>query len=232
MRKLIALFLVLSLSLGLASALADQTVSVSGTGEVLVAADTAVVTLGVTVRNANALKAQSDANEVIARIRGALTGAGFSEEDINTGYVWVGGVYNYNGEEDVISAYTATSSLAVRITDMSRVGEVIDLSFSAGANTLDGVTFSVSDDSAARVQAMKMAVEDAAEKAAVLAEAAGLGELELQSIRSDNVYSYDSGLNNFSMKVAGTEAAMDTATFIRAAKISVIASVTVDYRAK
>ena len=232
MRKLIALFLVLSLSLGLASALADQTVSVSGTGEVLVAADTAVVTLGVTVRNANALKAQSEANEVIARIRSALTGAGFSEEDINTGYVWVGGVYNYNGEEDVISAYTATSSLAVRITDMSRVGEVIDLSFSAGANTLDGVTFSVSDDSAARKQAMKMAVEDAAEKAAVLAEAAGLGELELQSIRSDNVYSYDSGLNNFSMKAAGVEAAMDTATFIRAAKISVIASVTVDYRAK
>ena len=46
---------------------------------------------------------------------------------------WVGGVYNYNGEEDVISAYTAPSSLAVRITDMSRVGEVIDLSFSAGA---------------------------------------------------------------------------------------------------
>ena len=69
MRKLIALFISLALCLSLASALAEQTVTVTGSGETLVTADTAVVSVGVTVRRADALEAQSGANEVIASIR-------------------------------------------------------------------------------------------------------------------------------------------------------------------
>ena len=75
MRKLIALFLALALCLGAASALADRTITVSGTGEILVAADTAVVSVGVNCRDKDALKAQSRANEMIAAIRAALTAA-------------------------------------------------------------------------------------------------------------------------------------------------------------
>ena len=232
MRKLAALFLVLALSLCLASALADRTVTVTGSGETLVTADTAVVSLGVNVRMPDALQAQSGANEAVARIRAALTGAGFSEEDISTGYINLYAIYNYSEDVEVIAAYNASSTLAVKVTDMARVGEVIDLVFGAGANTLDGVSFSVSDDAAARAESLKAAVADAKEKAAVLAEAAGLGELEIESIQEGSVYSYDSGVNNFSRKTFGEEAAMDSPTVIRAAKISVSASVTVVFTVK
>lgn len=232
MRKLAALFLVLALSLCLASALADRTVTVTGSGETLVTADTAVVSLGVNVRMPDALQAQSGANEAVARIRAALTGAGFSEEDISTGYINLYAIYNYSEDVEVIAAYNASSTLAVKVTDMARVGEVIDLAFGAGANTLDGVSFSVSDDAAARAESLKAAVADAKEKAAVLAEAAGLGELEIESIQEGSVYSYDSGVNNFSRKTFGEEAAMDSPTVVRAAKISVSASVTVVFTVK
>ena len=233
MRKLIALFLALCLTLSLASALADQTVTVTGSGEVLVTADTAVVNLGVNVRKASAPEAQSGANEVIAAIRAALTAAGFPEEDVSTGYINLFAVYDYVKDAEQIVAYNASSSLAVKVTDMSRVGEVIDLAFGAGANTLDGVSFSVSDDTAARAEALKAAVADAKAKAAVLAEAAGLGELEIEEIREGSVISFDSGANNFALsKVAGTEEAMDAATVVRAAKICVSAAVTVTFRAK
>ena len=232
MRKLTALFLALALSLCLASALADRTVTVTGSGETLVTADTAVVSLGVNVRMPDALQAQSGANEAVARIRAALTGAGFSEEDISTGYINLYAIYNYSEDVEVIAAYNASSTLAVKVTDMARVGEVIDLAFGAGANTLDGVSFSVSDDAAARAESLKAAIADAKEKAAVLAEAAGLGELEIESIQEGSVYSYDSGVNNFSRKTFGEEAAMDSPTVIRAAKISVSASVTVVFTVK
>ena len=232
MRKLTALFLALALSLCLASALADRTVTVTGSGETLVTADTAVVSLGVNVRMPDALQAQSGANEAVARIRAALTGAGFSEEDISTGYINLYAIYNYSEDVEVIAAYNASSTLAVKVTDMARVGEVIDLAFGAGANTLDGVSFSVSDDAAARAESLKAAVADAKEKAAVLAEAAGLGELEIESIQEGSVYSYDSGVNNFSRKTFGEEAAMAAPTVIRAAKISVSASVTVVFTVK
>ena len=233
MRKFIAILLTLALTLGLSAALADQTVTVTGNGEVLVTADTAVVSIGVSIRKPDALQAQSAANERIAAIRGALTGAGFDEEDISTGYVSLWGVYDYDGVTENITAYNASSSLAVKVTDMTRVGEVIDLAFGAGANTLDGVQFSVSDDAAAREEAMRMAVADAKDKAAILADAAGIGELEIKAVQDSNVYSYDSGINNFSVKAMATEqAAAGADTFIRAAKISVAASVTIVFEAK
>ena len=223
MHKIIALLLSLALCLSLTAALADQTVTVSGAGETLVSADTAIVSVGVSVRRPTAPQAQSAANEVIAAIRGALEAAGLSEEDINTGFINLYGVYDYTKDVEQIVAYNANSTLAVKVTDMARVGEVIDLAFGAGANTLDYVSFSVSDDTAARAESLK---------AAVLAEAAGLGELEIVSIQEGNVYSFDSGVNNFSRKVAGNESGMDSPTVVRAAKIGVSASVTVTFRVK
>jgi len=232
MRKLIALFLILALTLFAVSAMADQTITVSGSGETLVTADTAVVSLGVSVRKTDALQAQSEANKVIASIRDALTGAGFSEEDISTGYINLYAVYDYGGAVEVIAAYNASSNLAVKVTDMSRVGEVIDLAFGAGANTLDGVSFSVSDDTAAKAQSMKNAVENAKEKAAILAEAAGFGEIEIVSIQEGNTYSFDSGVNNFSAKGMAVEEAATSPTVVRAAKIVVSAAVTVVFKVK
>ena len=232
MRKLIALSLALILTLSLASALADQTVTVTGSGETLVTADTAVVTIGVNVRKADALQAQSGANEVIAAIRAALTAAGFSEEDISTGYINLFAVYDYAKDVEQIVAYNASSSLAVKVTDMARVGEAIDLAFGAGANTLDGVSFSVSDDTAARAEALKAAVADAKSKAAVLAEAAGLGELEIEDIRESGVVSFDSGANNFALKAAGNADMEMAATVVRAAKICVSAGVTITFKVK
>ena len=232
MKKIFALTLVLAICLGIGAAMAEQTITVTGTGETLATADTAVVSVGVNVRKKDALEAQSGANEVIAAIRAALTGAGFDEDDISTGYINLYAVYDYSRDVEEITAYNASSSLAVKVTDMSRVGEVIDLAFGAGANTLDGVSFSVSDESAARTESLKAAVAEAKEKAAILAEAAGLGEIEIVSIQEGGVYSYDSGVNNFSRKTAGEEYAMDAATVVRAAKICVNASVTVTFKVK
>ena len=50
MRKLIALFVSIVLVCACAAGLADSKISVSGTGTVLVSADTAIVSLGVSAR--------------------------------------------------------------------------------------------------------------------------------------------------------------------------------------
>ena len=232
MRKLTALLLALALTLGLSAAFADTKITVTGSGEVLIPADVAVISLGVNVRSAEAPSAQAEANEVIAKIREALTAAGIDEEDISTGYINLYAAYDYSSSVERITGYNASSTLAVKVTDMTRVGEVIDLAFGAGANMLDGVSFSAKDDTAARAEALKAAVADAKAKADVLAEAAGLGKLELENITEGGVYAYDSGANNFSTKGMITEQAEDAATVIRAAKICVSASVTITYEAK
>lgn len=232
MRKLTALILALALCLSLSAAFAEKTITVSGSGETLVTADTAVISLGITVRDKDALKAQSDANAVIEKIRTVLIGTGFGEENISTDYISLYAVYDYSGDVEIIAGYSASSTLAVKVTDMDRVGEAIDLAFGAGANTLNGVTFSVADETEARAQSLKAAVEDAKAKAAVLAEASGLGELEIVSVQEGSVTSFDSGANNFSRKAGGGEASMDSPTVVRAAKICVSASVTIVFRVK
>lgn len=233
MRKLVSLFLVLCMILCASAAMAETTLVVSGSGETFVPADNAIVSVGVNIRNMEAPKAQSNANEVIAKIRESLTEAGFDEEDINTGYINLYGIYDYSSDSgEKIIGYNASSNLSVRVTDMARVGEVIDLAFKAGANSLDGVTFSVTDDAEARKASLKAAVEDAKSKAAVLAEAAGFADLEIESIQEGGVSSYNSGLNNFSLKNAAYGMEMDEATVVRAAKIGVSASVTITFIAK
>ncbi len=231
MRKLIALFLALALALGVTSALADQTVTVTGTGEVYVDADTAVVSIGVSLQKKDALTAQSEANKIIAKIREALTGAGFSDEDINTGYINLYPVYDYMSESERIVGYSASSTLSVKVTDIARVGEAIDLSFGAGANTLDGISFSVSDDTAARTAALKEAVANAQAKAAVLAEAAGLGSLAITSVQESGTYAYTgSSFNTISAK--GISLDESGATVVQASKILVSATVVVTFEAK
>ena len=74
MRKFFSSFLFLLLLCALsAPALADSTVTVSGEGEVLVPADLAIVSLGVSARDKDVLTAQSKVNETIAAIRACGT---------------------------------------------------------------------------------------------------------------------------------------------------------------
>ena len=233
MRKLTALILALMVLAGSAAALADTEITVAGTGNILVPADTAVVNIGVNIRDRNALKAQQRANEVIAAVRKTLTENGIAAEDINTGYVELFTIYDYDysSGSDAVSMYTANSMLAIQLKDMTQVGKVIDLAFGAGANSLNGVSFSASDTDAARKEALKAAVEQARVKAEVLAEAAGLKITGIEAINEGGTYSFDSGLNNFRAKGMADEAAM-AETVVQAAKIQVNSTVTITFKAE
>ena len=233
MRKLTALILALMVLATSAVALADTEITVTGNGNVLVSADTAVVNIGVNIRNRNALKAQQHANELIAAVRKALIDNGIPAEDINTGYVELFTIYDYDysSGSDAVSMYTANSMLAIQLKDMTQVGKVIDLAFGAGANSLNGVSFSASDTDAARKEALKAAVEQARVKAEVLAEAAGLKITGIEAINEGGTYSFDSGLNNFRAKGMADEAAM-AETVVQAAKIQVNSTVNITFKAE
>lgn len=233
MRKLTALILALMVLAVSAAALADTEITVSGEGNILVSADTAVVNIGVNIRDRNALKAQQRANEVIAAVRKVLTDNGIAAEDINTGYVELFTIYDYDysSGSDAVSMYTANSMLAIQLKDMTQVGKVIDLAFGAGANSLNGVSFSASDTDAARKEALKAAVEQARVKAEVLAEAAGLKITGIEAINEGGTYSFDSGLNNFRAKGMADEAAM-AETVVQAAKIQVNSTVNITFKAE
>ena len=232
-RKITALFCLLTaLCLTFtAAALADDTkITVTGNGEILVSADTAVIDLGISVRDTDVLKGQQRANEVIAAIRESLEKAGVAKEDLNTGFLNIYAVYDYSEGTEKLAGYNINSTLAIRARNMDQVGQLIDLALEAGANNLNGIRFSASDTEAARAEALKAALKDARTKAEVLAEAAGLKITGIEAINENGTYSYDSGMNN--IMTAKGAAMEDAATVVQAAKLTVSAGVTVEFEAK
>ena len=231
MKKLFVLFIALVVLLTAAAAQAESRISVSGTGEIRVSADTAVISLGVNARDKDVLKAQQKVNESIAAIRAALTEQGISEENINTEFSNIYVTYDYRDDQEEVEAYNASSTLAIKVTEMDKVGALIDAAFSAGANTLNGISFSASDTSEAKAEALREAVADAKNKADVLAEASGLKITGIESLSEDGVYSYENNVGNVYAKMAVAEAA-DAGTVVQAAKLIVSASVSITYAAE
>lgn len=227
MRKFTSILLILMFLLLPASAYAESSITVNGEGEALVAADNAVISLGVSARDRDVLQAQAKVNEAIASIRAALTESGISEGDINTDYINIYAMYDYREGAEELTAYNANSTLSIRVTKMDAVGQVIDTAFSAGANTLNGINFSASDTAEAKEAALKAAVADAKAKAEILAEAAGLTITGIESIQEGNTYSYDRGINNFALSAK----ADSSGTVVQAAKMTVSANISVTFTA-
>jgi len=236
MKKLIAIFVALVMLLFSVAALAETKITVNGTGEVRVSADTAIISLGVNARDKDVLKAQQRVNETIAAIRTALIEQGVKEENINTDFINIYPLYDYSNDQEQLAAYNASSTLAIKVTDMESVGSLIDVCFAAGANTLNGISFSASDTEEAKTEAMKKAVTDAKKKAEILAEASGLKITGIEIISEGGVYSYQNNVGNVYSRTTGmeepAEVEEDSGTVVQSAKLIVSASVSITFEAE
>lgn len=236
MKKLIAIFVALVMVLFSVAALAETKITVNGTGEVRVSADTAIISLGVNARDKDVLKAQQRVNETIAAIRTALIEQGVKEENINTDFINIYPLYDYSNDQEQLAAYNASSTLAIKVTDMESIGTLIDVCFAAGANTLNGISFSASDTEEAKTEAMKKAVTDAKKKAEILAEASGLKITGIEIISEGGVYSYQNNVGNVYSRTTGmeepAEVEEDSGTVVQSAKLIVSASVSITFEAE
>ncbi len=234
MKKCFALLIALIMILKAAPVMAETEITVSGTGEIRVSADTAVISLGVSARDKDVLKAQQKVNETIAAIRTALIGQGIKEENINTEFISIYALYDYQNDEELLAAYNASSTLAIKATDMESVGSLIDAAFDAGANTLNGISFSASDTEEAKTEALMKAVENANKKAGVLAQASGLKITGIKTISEGGVSSYANNVGNVYAKGMDTiaEARDESGTVVQSAKLIVSASVSITFSAE
>lgn len=200
----------------------------TGSASVMVEADTATITLGVTEYASDVKEAQNTVNQKIATIRAALIVAGVDNADITTDSIYIYANYDYVGDGDVqrVVGYNASNSLSVCTKEMDKVGTLIDVAFAAGANELNNVRFSCTNSSEARDQALTLATQQAMAKAKVIAEAAGVKLGSIQSITEGSDYYYDD--SGFDVAVRA-EASAKGGTDIQASMINVYSKVTVIY---
>ncbi|MGA2110705.1 MAG: SIMPL domain-containing protein [Anaerolineales bacterium] len=181
--------LVLGLLAGCASGTAPTTISptpvptpatdiitVTGNGQVNVSPDIAVATLGVETRNVDVTQAVSDNNSASKAIEDAIRALGVQDKDIQTSNftVYSQDITGSNGESTGQVEYVVDNSVLVTIRDLSKLGQILGAALGAGANSVQGITFSLADQTQAMAQARVKAVADAQARAATLALAAGV----------------------------------------------------------
>jgi uncharacterized protein YggE len=152
------------------------TIVVSGTGRVAVEPDVAELRLGVAVSRPTVEAARSAASDAMSAILDAVRAAGVASRDVRTTLLSVQPRYDYReGKAPTLVGYDLNNIVEVTARDLGKLGAVVDGALSAGATSIDGLSFRVDDPREAERAARIAAVEEARLRADVLAEAAGVG---------------------------------------------------------
>jgi uncharacterized protein YggE len=153
----------------------EHTISVVGTGTVVVVPDMATIRLGVSVERKTARAARDDAARAMTAVIAAIRKLGVEERDIATSTVSLGPVYDYpQNATPRIRGYQLQNVVTVTVRKLDAVSDLVDGSVSAGATTVDGITFDVADRTAAEATAREAAVKDAKARAETLAAGVGV----------------------------------------------------------
>jgi uncharacterized protein YggE len=78
--------------------------------------------------------------------------------------------------------YEVSQTVAVKIRDLSKVGDVIAKTTEKGANQIGNISFTIDDEYELKNQARELAIEKAKEKATLIAEQAGMKLGEIKNI--------------------------------------------------
>jgi uncharacterized protein YggE len=175
MRMVMAILMVLAIGSGLPAS-AQGRLTVQGVGQVTAVPDVARLSIGVAREAETAGEALAAVSDATAAILTRVARAGVAERDVQTGELSVQ-PRRSSRQDDAppgIEGYVARNVLTLSIRDLDGLGPLIDASVAEGANQMSGLSFGLADPSDARDEARRRAVRDAMDRAAVLAETAGL----------------------------------------------------------
>ena len=222
-------FLCLLLALASASPVAAQPsgttqITVTGRGAVALSPDVAIVAAGLQTNAATAAQALAANNDAYDRIVASLRGLGVARTDVTMSGYNVNYVAPRPGPaNDERTGYTVSRDFSVKVRIIAKAGEVTDACIAAGATAINGVQFTLSDNAAARAQAVGLAVADARKNAELLARESALHVVGIASVSLDSAC--DTG-GPVVLRMAARPTAFDQGN------IEVAASVTVVFLAK
>jgi uncharacterized protein len=205
----------------------EHTISVTGTGRVVVTPDVADLRIGVVVTRPTVKEARSLAAAQMTRVIAALKKLGIADRDIQTSGLSLTPNYTYpaNGGTPRLTGYTLSNAVSVTVRDLDKIGDAVDDSLAAGATTLDSVAFRVEDPAKAQQQAREQAMAQAKAKAQTLASSAGVSIAGVASISESSA----TPPPPIYYGAAAGAAVRDTATPVQVGTNEILVTVNVEY---
>jgi len=168
----------------------DSVITVSGESTLTFDPDQAEVYAGVSIVGITADAAQNEVNVKINAIVDGLRSKGILEKDIETQQLnlyeerrWRNGEYKSDG-------WRATQVLVIKTSDLHKVGEIVDVVVSNGANQIQNINYGLSKEKEQefKQQALAEATKNAKDKAETIALSLGVKLGKVKSVSESNYY--------------------------------------------
>jgi uncharacterized protein YggE len=149
---------------------------VVATGEAVVkrAPDRAFVSIAAESRARTSRDAQRLTAEAMTSVLAKLKSAGLPGDAIQTTGYDIQPEFDYANGKQTVRGYVARNSIEVRVDELPKLGDILDIAVGAGATSVAGVRFDLKDRTGAEREALQRAVEDARARASAAAAGAGL----------------------------------------------------------
>ena len=151
----------------------EPVVVTSGEGIVRAVPDRAWITITAESRASNPRQAQRRNAEAMQEVQDELRGAGIPAGAIRTVAYDLQQEFDYVEGRRISRGYLARNAIEVRVDDLDRVGELLELSVGSGATSVSGLRFDLKDRARLEREALQLAVADARGKAEAAAAGAG-----------------------------------------------------------
>lgn len=152
----------------------QNTLKVFGEATVMAKPDQAVVILGVITENENLQTAQSTNSQAINNVIQAIRNSGVPQEAIQTTDYHIDLNYDFQNGVQTFRGYRVTHLLSVRISNIEKVGEIVDVAVDNGANTVRNIQMSLANPQQLYNEALTLAIQNAQEKALSIAQTLGV----------------------------------------------------------
>ncbi|MDQ5870413.1 MAG: SIMPL domain-containing protein [Thermoproteota archaeon] len=164
----------------------NNTLFVTGSATNQTKPDKVTVSLGVETTNSTAQAALTANSDLMSNVLDTLKAAGVQENETSTATFSITPNYNYsaNTNQGRLIGFTVSNSIQIESSNIESVSKRIDAAVSAGANNVNNIYFSLSNQKSDDMKnsLLKDAIDNAKTKADIAATAAGLKVMGVKSI--------------------------------------------------
>lgn len=208
-----------------------RTVSATGTAQMSVMPDKAIVYLSIETRNVSADDAKNMNAEISSKVLAALDRIGIAKSDIETQNYAINPEYDWGSGTQKLIGYVASNNIKISSNDFNNVGKIVDASVNAGA-LISYINFDLSTAKQNEYKKIVLAnaSNDAKAKAQAIAEGLGAKLGSLVSVSSSD-YNYRP-YPMYDKAMGSSVSVQEATTNISPQKLDVTGTVTVSYSIK
>jgi uncharacterized protein YggE len=170
-------------------------ISVTGTAEINVAPDEAILRLGVDTSNKDLAYAKSQHDTRAKKVIALAHDAGVEAKYIQTSELTMGPEYTQDRDRQLVG-YFVSQTIAITLKDLSKYEALMTSLLEAGVNRVDGIDFRVAETRKYKDEARAKAIRAAREKAVAMAAELGQTIGKPWSISEDSESGFLNGMAN------------------------------------